>query len=206
MPYRILLSLLILISIYACKENNLIVIKDDAGRISEQYTIDKDSLKHGEYTAYINGTLIERAAYNAGQLHGKRHIFHSNGQIEIEETYDKGVVVGLYKSYFSDGTLAQTAHYEKGVMQGILKTFYKDGNLKEEVTMVDNQENGPFKEYFPSGQIKWEGQFLNGDNEFGLLKEYNKAGTLIKKMRCDSLGVCATIWSIEEGEKAPINH
>lgn len=198
---------LVLISLcfLACKESNYIIIKDPEGRVQEKYKVNQDSLKHGDYSSYINGTLIEQAQYSSGVLQGPRKMFHTNGAIEIEEHYDKGVIVGPYKTYYFDGTLAQEANYIKGMMQGTLKTYYKEGALKEEVTMVDNNENGPFKEYHASGQLKWEGQFLNGDNEFGLLQNYNEAGELIKKMMCDSLGVCATIWTKEDGDIQPQN-
>ena len=114
--------------------------------------------------------------------------------------YDHDMIVGPYKTYFEDGTLSQEATYVNGMMQGDLKTYYKSGKIKEVVTMRDNEENGPFQEYYESGKIKWEGQFLNGDNEFGLLKNYNETGELVKKMMCDSLAVCTTIWTLEKGD------
>lgn len=194
---------ILLVSISACKESNFIKVTDENGNISEKYSINNDSLKHGEYTSFINGALVEKANFSSGKLDGPRYIYHPNGQIEIEETYNDDVLIGDYKTYFSNGVLSQSANYKSGMMQGTLKTFYKDGSLKEEVTMLDNEENGPFKEYFQNGKVKWEGQFLNGDNEFGLLKNYNEEGTLVKKMMCDSLGVCATIWTLEAGDINP---
>ncbi len=192
--------LLLVLAVVSCKESNFVTNKDDNGKITEKYAVNKENQKHGEYLSYINGALSTKANYKNGKLHGPRTIYHPNGKVEIEENYEDDLLVGKYKSYFNDGILAQEAIYEKGVMQGMLKTYYKEGALKEEVTMVDNQENGPFIEYHPNGKIKWEGQFLNGDNEYGLLKNYNEAGELIKKMMCDEQGVCSTIWTIEEGD------
>ena len=88
-------------------------------------------------------------------------------------------------------------------MQGLIKSYYPEGPLKEEVTMVDNEENGPFTEYYKDGTKEWEGTYLNGDNEFGLLKHYNDKGVLIKKMMCDSLAICSTIWTLEGGDVKP---
>lgn len=195
-----LIALLAILLCSSCKNANLITLKDENGNISESYSINADSLKHGAYTSYINGTLVEKANYLNGQKSGLRRLFHTNGTVEIEETYDKDKIVGTYKSFYYDGVLAQEATYKDGVMQGTLKTYYENGQLKEEVTMANNEENGPFKEYFKSGKLKWEGQFLNGDNEFGLLKEYNESGDIIKKMMCDSLGVCTTTWTLKSGE------
>ena len=197
---NILIILGVFSAVIGCKESNFVTNKDDNGKITEKYAVNKENQKHGEYLSYINGVLSTKANYKNGKLHGERLIYHTNGQVEIEESYEDDVLVGLYKSYSINGTLVQEANYKKGVMQGMLKTYYNDGHLKEEVTMVDNQENGPFKEYHPNGKIKWEGEFLNGDNEYGLLKNYNEAGELIKKMMCNEQGVCSTIWTIEEGD------
>lgn len=197
------LLLLPMIFCVACQKADYVTIKDDKGNISEKYAINADSLKHGEYTAFINGALVEKALYVNGNLDGERTIFHPNGAVEIVEQYKNNQIVGPYKTYFHDGTLAQEATYVDGMMQGILKTYYKDGALKEEVTMKDNQENGPFTEYHSNGKVKWKGQFLNGDNEFGLLQNFDESGELIKKMTCDSLGVCSTIWTKEAGDIVP---
>lgn len=204
---KIQLSFLILslIFIFSCKESNFITIMDEGGKMTEKYKINSDSLKHGPYSAYVDGVLSEEANYENGKLHGIRTIFHANGKPEIVETYDNDRIVGTYKTFFDTGILSQEATYINGMMQGDLKTYYKGGELKEVVTMQNNEENGPFKEYYESGNLKWEGQFLNGDNEFGLLKNYNEEGELVKKMMCDSLGVCTTIWTSENGDIAPKN-
>lgn len=192
-----LFTLLIFIS---CQKSNLVVKKDDQGRISEEYNIDADSLKHGEFTSYINGVLVEKSNYEKGVLQGLRRLYHTNGQVEIEEIYDKGQIVDVYKVYFHDGTLAQEAQYENGMMQGMIRSYHKDGSIKEEVTMVANEENGPFKEYHPNGNLEWEGTYLDGDNEYGLLLNYNEQGELIKKMMCDSMARCTTIWTVDKGD------
>ena len=48
--------------------------------------------------------------------------------------------------------------------------------------------------YYENGQIHWKGTYLNGDNEFGLLEEWDSLGTMIKRMKCDSMAVCRTFW------------
>ncbi|MBK7701221.1 MAG: hypothetical protein IPJ39_22090 [Saprospiraceae bacterium] len=62
--------------------------------------------------------------------------------------------------------------------------------------MSDNNENGPFTEYYENGQIHWKGTYLNGGNEFGLLEEAGFLGTMIKRMKCDSMAVCRTFWRL----------
>ena len=60
--------------------------------------------------------------------------------------------------------------------------------------MSNNEENGPFSEYFENGQIQWKGTYRNGDNEYGILYEYDSLGTPIKIMKCDTQAICRTIW------------
>lgn len=36
-----------------------------------------------------------------------------------------------------------------------------------------------------------------GNNEFGLIKEYDETGQLIRKMMCDDRAICTTTWSID---------
>ena len=184
----------------SCKESNFIITKDEAGQMTEKYTVNENGERDGVYEGYVDGVLTESAHYKDGKLHGKRTLFYPDGQVEILENYKEDLIVGTYTTYYPDGTTSQQATYISGMMQGMLKTYYKSGQLKEEVIMVDNQENGPFKEFHENGNLKWEGQFLNGDNEYGILKNYNEQGELIKKMECNEQGVCATIWTLEKGD------
>jgi len=203
--FTISISLTIL-SLLSCGRNNQVSVLDDNGKLSAKYSINEDSVKHGAYEAYLDGVLYEKANYKSGKLNGERQLFYPSGKVEISETYSDNVITGVYKSFFESGQLAQEAHYINGSMEGILKTYYKDGTLKDMVSMKNNEENGPFKEYYKSGKLKWEGNFLNGDNEFGLIKNYNEEGVLVKKMTCDSLAVCTTIWTLEKGDITPKNN
>lgn len=189
----------------SCKESNFVITKDDAGQMTEKYKVNENGERHGIYEGYVDGVLTEKATYKNGKLNGSRTLYYPSGQVEIEENYEDDLIVGTYTTFFLDGKTSQQATYISGMMQGSLKTYYKSGQLREEVKMVDNQENGPFTEYHENGQLKWEGQFLNGDNEYGLLKNYNEEGALIKKMECDEQGVCTTIWTIEKGDITPDN-
>lgn len=177
-----------------------------SGNIKEKFEVKNDSIKHGVYTSYSeDGTTSEIANFADGVLNGKRQLFYTNGSIEIEEIYKNGVMDGDYKVFYKNGTDKINSTFVNGVLQGVLYKFYDDGKLMEEVTFVDNEENGPFKEFHPNGQVQWEGSYLNGDSEFGLLIHYDEEGETIKKMMCDSLGVCQTIWTPEDGDIIPKN-
>ena len=81
-------------------------------------------------------------------------------------------------------------------MTGKWKKYYESGALFEEVTFSDNKENGPFIEYYENGNLKAEGEYLEGDNEHGLLSLYNEKGELERKMECQK-GICKTIWKAD---------
>ncbi|MBT8232310.1 MAG: toxin-antitoxin system YwqK family antitoxin [Saprospiraceae bacterium] len=187
----------------ACKQN-IVKIESENGNVIEEYEVSENQVKNGAYKRFFeSGEIQETATYVNGKLEGERIIYHKNGKPEIREFYKDDVLEGDYFSYYENGQIEISSKYSNGVMNGPLTKYYENGKVQEKVQMVDNTENGPFKEYFENGQIHWEGQYLNGDNEFGLLKEYDENGQLLKKMMCDSLAVCRTIWTMKDGDIKP---
>lgn len=184
----------------SCK-NNVIEVNYPDGGIYERYEFKGDSLKHGKYESFLpDGSLFEEAHYIDGQLDGQRTIY-KDGKAEIEEHYSSGQMSGAYTVFHPNGNKKLYKEYHNGVVNGTVKGFYPSGAIREEVVFENNIENGPFKEYHENGELKWEGTYLKGDNEFGLLKEYNEQGVLIKKMMCDEDAICTTIWKLENEEK-----
>lgn len=195
---------LLLFFILSCKNSFERVSYHENGKVNEQFSISKDSVRNGVYKKYLdNGNLFEQSNYVDGELHGERTLYYTNGNPEIIETYEKGNIAGSYKVFRENGELLLEYSYENGQIEGISRKYFKGGALEEEVTFENGAENGPFKEYYESGGVQWEGQFLNGPNEFGTLMQYDEQGELIKKMQCDSLGICQTIWTLEEGNITP---
>ena len=202
--YRYLFASVSLCFLMASCSDGSVVVKYDNGNIKELYQVDKDSLKTGQYLLFSeSGDTLEKAHYSMGKLNGIRTIYSKGSVLEIEEQYVDGVMDGDYKVYHPNGQLMLAQNYSGGELIGESLRYYENGQLEERVTFENGQENGPFTEYHENGQVHWEGTYLNGDNEFGLLKEYNDAGELIKKMRCDSLAICRTIWTIEDGDIDP---
>lgn len=193
----------------SCKSSMLKEVKekDENGKMQSLYFIHKESQKkHGAYLAYNeDGSLYEKSNFNQGKLDGLRTLYHPNGKPKIEEPYTMGELNGTYKSYHENGALQFQANYSNNVMGGLVTSYFDSGKVKEEVTFVDNEENGPFVEYFENGQKMWEGNYHNGDNELGLLMKYDSTGTLIRKLECDSLYRCQTIWTIEDGDQEKID-
>lgn len=190
-------------SFISCDQVRKAEIKSADGYLVETFEFIEDSIKHGLQTKYYKKQIREEAFYNRGKLNGQRNIYFSNGNVEIEERYVDDVISGPYRVFYEDGSINLEAEYIDGKMQGILKRYYESGALLEEVTMKDNEENGPFKEFYENGQVQWQGTYLNGDNEFGELLQFNETGELIKKMMCDEMAVCQTIWTKEKGDIIP---
>jgi len=189
-----------LMNIYACANNLQHSVVDKEGFRTSVY-VDKNNLKQGEQTVlHPDDYTIEISNYKDGELDGQRILFYPDGSPELIEEYANGIFHGPYKSYFENGSKKYEATYVENVMTGIYLAYFPSGKIKESITFADNEENGPFIEYFENGHKKWEGTYVNGDNEVGLLHEYNEQGILIKKMMCDEESICTTIWSIDKYE------
>ncbi len=194
------------ISFISCKNDGFHIVEDEDGNILEKFEITKDSIRNGTYQAFYEyGALLEECTYKMGKLEGVRKLYYPNGNIEIEEHYIDGKMNGEYKVFHESGPLELIQLYEMDNLRGESLKYYENGQLAERVVFVNGEENGQFQEYHPNGELQWEGEYLNGDNEVGLLKEYNEEGELIKKMMCDSLSVCRTIWTLKQGDIVPKN-
>ncbi|MBK9567042.1 MAG: toxin-antitoxin system YwqK family antitoxin [Saprospiraceae bacterium] len=188
--------ILVAIAIFACNDAKKITIKDNSGANIEEYHVIHDSIKHGTYTSYHpSGKIKESSTYTNGMLTGIRNIYFTNGRPDVIETYDsKGKLNGPYMQYFENGNIQVEKTYTENTLTGIMKIYYPDGKIKEVVTMVENEENGPFQEYYQNGKIHWKGNYRNGDQEFGILHEYDSTGAILKIMKCDTMAICTTIW------------
>ncbi|MEM9544935.1 MAG: toxin-antitoxin system YwqK family antitoxin [Bacteroidota bacterium] len=187
--------LLMLSIIYGCGDK-VIITHFETGEKQEEYQYTGDSLKHGEYKRYSQGgILLEQANYVEGKLNGERIIYNAKGEKEVSEIYENNELNGPFKEFHPNGKLKFLGTYTKNVLAGKVNVFYPSGKIKEEVQFADNVEDGPFKEFHENGNLKWEGTYRNGDNEFGLLKEYNEKGELIRKMMCDERAICTTTWT-----------
>lgn len=172
-------------------------VETSDGNMTDQYTVDKEGRRHGEFRRYFGkDTLSELSNYVHGMLHGTRTIYNKYGKPEITETYDNDTLQGPYKVYYEDGKVQIEGEYVDGAMRGIWKRYYPNGQLLEEVTYEDNLENGPFVEYHENGKLRAKGQYKGGDFEQDSLYLFDENGILERKMLCDQ-GVCRTFWVAE---------
>ena len=187
------LCLFILMTLISCEQKTKTTYPD--GSIYEEYTTNDEGAKEGEYKRYYeNGSIAEISVYKNDILNGKRKFFFANGNLEQEEDWINNKLTGKKVVYYDTGEKYVEAEYDSSMIVGVFKKFYKNGQVQEEVTFEKDLENGPFTEYYESGAIKWKGQYLNGDNEFGIIENYDEQGSLIKKLECDSMKICKTIW------------
>jgi len=179
-------------------------VKEDIGELSKLYFIDKHGRIQGEFlTMYQDGTIMEKANYKDDMMEGERILYNEKGELEIKEFYKNGILDGPFKTYYSNGAIQFEADYNQGILEGKTTKYYQSGEKMEEVLFVENKEEGPFVEFYENGNKKWEGVYHNGDNELGLLLNYNEEGELVKKMMCDSMAICQTIWTIDLGDITP---
>ena len=199
--YLILLSLLFI----SCSSDKQVTISHENGQPKEVFTVNEENKKDGVYKQFReDGSLMEESNYVADVLQGTRKIYFQDGkQVEIEERYQDGNIDGKYFVFYPSGKLMIESNYNDGKMDGLFTRYFESGQLMETITFKENLEMGPFKEFYPNGQVQWEGTYLEGDKEFGLLQQFAEDGSLIKKMMCDSLGVCQTIWTPEKGDIVP---
>jgi len=178
-------------------------ITNEELRTREHFTTIKGTeIKEGPYEKKdLNGQLIETSNYKNGELDGEQKLYEKGHLYSIAH-YKNGQIDGEYQSFYENGEVYVSGLYENGVMNGKWKTYYETGQLKEIVYFEDNEENGPFVEFHSNGNLKAEGEYLNGDNEHGLLLLYDPNGILIQKMNCDR-GVCRTIWKKEGKQGFP---
>ncbi len=196
------LFLLLIFLFCACGTNNLEqveVIEEDGSKLS--YTRNKENFaKEGTLTRFaVDGSKLEKAEYKNDTLNGFRHLYYPNGNIQVSENYVNGAFEGVFQSFYENSKLQLEGNYVKNVMEGVWKGYYDSGELKEEVLFKNNNENGPFVEYHKNGKLKAKGNYLEGDNEDGLLELFNEEGEMVKKMQCKK-GVCRTTWTKENGE------
>jgi len=204
--YSIAALIVFTILMYGCGDGlKKVQVFTEEGVLEKEYTIDQDSFMQGVLiTYYSNGKdVFEKAEYLDDRLHGTRTLYYSSGQAEIVENYLQDILTDTLYMYYESGALKMKSYYNSGIHLGENTAYFENGVVKEVVQFKDNVEQGPFIEYYENGEIAWQGQYLNGDNEVGELKQYNEEGVLIKKMDCDSLGVCATVWTIEKGDIVP---
>lgn len=188
----------LIIMVFSSCKDKIIITNYETGEKHEEYQYVGDSLKDGTYKRYSEGgILLEEANYKEGKLNGERIIYSKNGIKEISEFYENDVLNGPLTEYHENGKVKMAGVYTNNVLEGIVKVYYASGNIKEEVSFENSAEEGPFKEFHENGNIKWEGTYRNGDKEFGLLKEYNEKGELIRKMMCDERAICTTTWTID---------
>lgn len=197
-----LAALLIPALLFACSADleTVEVTNKDTGYVELFQRSRKTGLKEGFYRKLDpKGTLVEEAEYRNDLLEGKRRLFDESGRLLREENHVEGRFHGPYRTYYPDGALDSEGQFESDVMTGIWKRYYPNGQLMEEVTFSANLENGPFREWYENGAFKAEGSYLDGDNEHGLLLEYDTTGVLEARKMC-TRGICRTIWTREKGE------
>lgn len=200
MKMKYILFLALVISFIACEQTQIVEKELPSGLIVKYHADVESGEKEGEYLLMTaEGEIIERSNYENGQLQGQRTIYTDSGTVEIVELYDAGKLDGEYKGYYPSGELKYEGAYVKDTMKGVWTYYYESGAIEEKVAFENNLENGPFEEYDPDGTLRAKGQYLDGDNEHGILYLYDEEGNPQRVMDCKK-GVCITQWTPDSTE------
>lgn len=201
--YNCLIFGLLMITFSSC-EDKIILSYYETGEKYEEYQYIADSVKHGLYRRYSqDGRLLESANYVNGKLEGERIIYNfASGVKEISEIYKNDLLDGRHIVFHPNGEMQSLGVYKNNVLSGTVRFFDTSGMLENKFQYVNNFEVLPFKEYHENGTVKWEGtkrhdHFWGLKYDYGLLKEYDEDGKLIRKIMCDENEICTTIWTID---------
>lgn len=205
MKWTLFSTLLVLTIIFSCESNDLQRIVNVSDYNQEIYFIDSDSVRQDRYVELtVDGKdTISQAFYKNGKLNGERKIYGTNGKLTTIENYQDGEYHGPELTFYPNGKVNTKGNFTNGILDSMFYVYYETGVLKEKVSMRNNVENGPFEEYYETGELHWEGSFIDGPNEVGLLLEYDLGGQIIKKMNCGKYRgeyICQTIWEKEKGD------
>jgi antitoxin component YwqK of YwqJK toxin-antitoxin module len=195
--YRLYIVILLLaLTLISCQKREKIYY--DNGKIKEIFQLNAKGEKHGKFESfYENGKILEKSEYKNGLLEGKRYFYYENGEIEEIQMFEEGKLKGEQLGYHENGVLKFKCFNEGNKLEGKYLSYYDNGKKLLYLNFINDLENGPFEEYYTNEVIKWKGTYRNGNKEFGLLEQFDEKGELIKKMNCDTLGMCTTIWKKE---------
>jgi len=194
----------LLVTFFSSCEDKIMLSYYETGEKYEEYQYIADSVKHGIYRKYSQeGMLLETANYVNGKLEGERIIYNFiSGVKEVSEIYRNDLLDGRYIVFHSNGEMQSFGVYKNNVLSGTVRFYDTSGMLKNEFQFVNNFEIIPFQEFYENGNVKWEGtkrydHFWGLKKDYGLLKEYNEDGELIRKIMCDESEICTTTWTID---------
>ena len=199
------IAAVVLLSVFSSCQDKVNVTFHESGEKYEEYQYIADSVKHGIYRRYTSsGRMVETANYKNGVLEGERILYNEeSGVKEISEVYSNGELNGRYITFHPNGEVDMLGVYKDNNLSGMVSFFDSTGELIENVQFLNNFELVPFKEYHDNGNLKWEGtkridRHFGIKKDYGILKEYNEEGVLIRKMSCDEKEICTTIWKNDE--------
>jgi uncharacterized protein len=190
---RFFIGFFVILVLTSCAEK--VRTYHDNGSLNEVYSIDDEGEKNGEYKRFSSkDILLETSNFIHGLQNGERKLYYDSGKLEEIQRFEIGKLNGPQIGFHENGKTKFTCTNKENLLQGEYHSYFDNGKKRLFLTFVDDLENGPFIEYYRSGGMEWKGNYRNGNKEFGLLEQFDEKGELIKKMQCDTLGACFTIW------------
>jgi hypothetical protein len=132
---RIAIIFFILVTGFSCTQKeklNLVVTRDEQGKITSE-------------VHYINDTI----------KHGLAKYYYTNGDISREIEYVNGVREGWFKHYKPGGILENKIHYRNGLQDGPTYWYYNNGAIESKGNWLEDKPYGSSNFFYPSGKIKY---------------------------------------------------
>ncbi len=133
----------------------------------EEYYVNDEGLKHGEYKLYDDNCLFITANYINGELNGERISYEPNGDISIKMNFKNGKKNGEYISYIDYPEIDKICNYIDDVLHGpFLQYSYKNILIKD-FNYNYGKLHGECKEYNFDGSnrtiINYDNDKINGE-------------------------------------------
>lgn len=101
---------------------------DEKGKLMARGRYQSDRLRDSVWTIFaFDGTRLELATYEAGELQGAYTMFYPDGRVMERGDYAKGQKSGLWTRFSDVGVKDRVATYAEGVLQGTWTEFDSDG-------------------------------------------------------------------------------
>jgi len=143
--------------LYACKQNNVQVVRDFEKNIPRVFTI-----KNSKNITVKNDTVF----LNAKKYSGYLFELHANNIDTFSiQAYFNGLQNGTEKKWFPNGKEMESREYQQGKKQGRQIAFWENGNKKFQFTAKDDAYEGELKEWNMDGTLIHLANYKNGQEE-----------------------------------------
>ncbi len=114
-------------------------IKDDIHNTILEKARYENGLLHGDVIGYYsNGNVKQIRPYVNGQKHGLHIGWYANGNIRFHYSFENGLGMDNHKEWYENGAPMMDLNYKNGKQFGAQKMWRKDGKLRSNYVVREN--------------------------------------------------------------------